>query len=60
MERYLQLGSDSQMTLQGGISEPLNSASSPDINLDEDNGWPNVEGRVVLAWESRRPSASAC
>ena len=48
VERYLQLGSDSQVTLQGGISEPLNSASSPDINLDEDNGWPNVEGRVAF------------
>jgi hypothetical protein len=48
VERYLKLGSESQVTLQGGISEPLNSASSPDISLDEDNGWPNVEGRVVF------------
>ena len=48
VERYLKLGSESQVTLQGGVSEPLNSASSPDINLDEDNGWPNVEGRVVF------------
>jgi hypothetical protein len=48
VERYLKLGSESQVTLQGGVSEPLNSASSPDISLDEDNGWPNVEGRVAF------------
>jgi hypothetical protein len=48
VERYLKLGSDSQVTLQAGVSEPLNSASSPDISLDEDNGWPNVEGRVLF------------
>ena len=48
VERYLKLGSESQVTLQGGVSEPLNSASTPDISLDEDNGWPNVEGRVAF------------
>ena len=49
VERYLKLGSESQVTLQAGVSEPLNSASSPDISLDEDNGWPNVEGRMVFS-----------
>ena len=48
VERYLKLGSDSQLTLQGAISEPLNSVKTPDISLDEDNGWPNVEGRIAF------------
>jgi len=49
VERFMPVGSDSQVTLQAGVSEPLNSASSPDISLDEDNGWPNVEGRMVFS-----------
>jgi hypothetical protein len=48
VERFVKLGSDSQLTLQGGLSEPLNSAKTPDISLDEDNGWPNVEGRIAF------------
>ena len=48
VERFLKLGSDSQLTLQGALSEPLNSAKTPDISLDEDNGWPNVEGRIAF------------
>ena len=46
VERFVAVGSDSQLTLQGAISEPLNTAVTPDIILDEDNGWPNVEGRI--------------
>jgi len=48
VERFLKLGSDSQLTLQGALSEPLNSANTPDVQLDEDNGWPNVEGRMAF------------
>ena len=48
VERFLKLGSDSQLTLQGAVSEPLNSVKTPDISLDEDNGWPNVEGRIAF------------
>ena len=48
VERFLKLGSDSQLTLQGAISEPLNSAKTPDISLDEDNGMPNFEGRIAF------------
>ena len=47
-ERYLKLGSDSQLTLQGAFSEPLNSIKTPDISVDEDNGWPNTEGRIAF------------
>ncbi len=46
VERFFDVGSDSQLTLQGAVSEPLNTAVTPDIILDEDNGWPNVEGRM--------------
>ena len=46
VERFFDVGSDSQLTLQGAVSEPLNTAVTPDIILDEDNGWPNVEGRI--------------
>ena len=48
LERFLSAGSDSQWTFQSAISEPLNSIKTPDVSLDEDNGWPNVEGRVAF------------
>ena len=48
VERFVTLGSDSQLTLQGALSEPLNTVNTPDISLDEDNGWPNVEGRIAF------------
>ena len=48
VERFLKLGSDSQLILQGALSEPLNSINTPDVSLDEDNGWPNVEGRIAF------------
>ena len=48
VERFLKLGSDSQLTLQGALSEPLNSIKTPDISLDEDNGLPNLEGRIAF------------
>ena len=48
VERYLKLGSDSQLTLQGAVGEPLNSIKTPDVSLDEDNGKPNAEGRIAF------------
>jgi hypothetical protein len=48
LARYINLASDSQVTLAGALSEPITTFVSPDFNLDEDNGWPNVEGR--MAW----------
>ena len=44
----MHVGSDSQLTLQGALSEPLNTDKTPDISLDEDNGKPNVEGRIAF------------
>ena len=37
-ERFVPVGSDSQLTLQAALSEPLNSYNIPDQQLDEDNG----------------------
>ena len=60
VERFVPVGSDSQLTLQGALSEPLNTFDIPDISLDEDNGWPNVEGRIAFGLGKPAPSASAC
>ena len=46
VEHFADVGSASQLTLQGALSQPLNTAVTPDIILDEDNGSPNVEGRI--------------
>jgi hypothetical protein len=48
VERFVPVGSDSQLTLQVALSEPLNTFVIPDLSLDEDNGWPNVEGRIAF------------
>ena len=48
VERFVDVGTESQLTLQGALSQPLNTFVTPDLILDEDNGWPNVEGRIVL------------
>ena len=55
VERYLKLGSDSQLTLQAAVSEPLNSIKTPDVSLDEDNGKPNAEGRVAFELGTATP-----
>jgi hypothetical protein len=47
-EHFIPGGSGSQWTLQAALSEPLTTAKTPDISLDEDNGKPNLEGRVAF------------
>jgi hypothetical protein len=49
VERYFHPDDDSQITITGGISDPLPTTVSNTLNISEDNGWPNVEGRVALA-----------
>ncbi|MFV1966557.1 MAG: hypothetical protein ACC628_14120 [Pirellulaceae bacterium] len=49
VERFLQPADDVQWTLQFALSEPITSTIDPAFRLLEDNGWPNVEGRVALA-----------
>lgn len=49
-ERYVPLDNGSQLTFQLGLSEPIatlvrDRAVDP---LVEDNGWPNIEGRLLL------------
>ncbi len=48
VERFVPVGSDSRLTLQGALSEPLTTAKTPDISLDEDNGKPNLEARIAF------------
>jgi hypothetical protein len=55
VERFLDVGSDSQWILQGALSEPINTTETPDLILDEDNGWPNVEGRIGFGWGAPEP-----
>ncbi len=48
LERFLNPTNDRQWTLQFALSEPIVTTIDPAFGLSEDNGWPNVEGRV--AW----------
>jgi hypothetical protein len=62
-ERYFYPSHTSQWTLIAGISEPLPTTVREDFDFSEDNGWPNVEGRIALGLgrlegqgpEARRP-----
>jgi hypothetical protein len=62
-ERYLRPASDSQWTLQLALSEPIATSITDDFTLTEDNGWPNLEGRLLygfgpeeqLGLDKRRP-----
>ena len=55
IERFVGVGSDSQLTLQGALSQPLNTYVTPDVILDEDNGWPNLEGRIAFGGGTPAP-----
>lgn len=48
LERFFYPSADSQWTLQFALSEPITTTIDPDFGLNEDNGWPNLEGRI--AW----------
>ena len=54
-ERFVPLGSGSLLTFQGALSEPLTTQKTPDISLDEDNGKPNLEGRVAFGLGKQAP-----
>lgn len=47
-ERYIHLAEDAQVTITTGLSNPISTTVSNTFLLTEDNGWPNVEGRVSL------------
>jgi hypothetical protein len=48
LERFLQPANDVQWTIQAALSEPIVSTIDPAFRLSEDNGWPNLEGRIAL------------
>jgi len=48
LERFLYPAEDVQWTMQFALSEPINTSIDPTFQISEDNGWPNVEGRVAL------------
>lgn len=47
IERFLNPTEDTQWTIQAALSEPISTTVSNQLALNEDNGWPNVEGRIV-------------
>lgn len=54
-ERFLQEGDLFGATLQGALSEPLSSLVIDEATrIEEDNGWPNVEGRVEFGVGKRK------
>lgn len=46
IERYIPTSSDSRWTIQLALSEPVASSINDMFILDEDNGWPTLEGRI--------------
>jgi hypothetical protein len=49
IERFLHPTENSQITITGGISDPVPTTVNPVFVIHEDNGWPNVEWRTALA-----------
>ena len=47
LERFLYPAEDTQWTVQFALSEPISSTIDPSFRISEDNGWPNVEGRIA-------------
>jgi hypothetical protein len=49
IERFIKTSSTSEYTVQVALSDPIQSVfGSRDLRIQEDNGWPNVEGRVNM------------
>jgi hypothetical protein len=49
IERFVKPTTSSEYSLQLAISDPIQSVfGSRDLRIQEDNGWPNVEGRVNM------------
>ena len=55
IERFLQEGDGFGMTLQAALSEPLSTLlTNRSTRIIEDNGLPNLEGRIELGFGPRR------
>lgn len=48
LEHFIHVSNEKQWTWQLALSEPIVSTINPDFRILEDNGWPNVEGRIAL------------
>lgn len=49
VERFIKPSDASEFTAQVALSDPIQSVfGSRDLRIQEDNGWPNVEGRVSM------------
>lgn len=49
IERYIKPSTSSEYTFQVALSDPIQSVlGSRDLRIQEDNGWPNVEGRMSM------------
>jgi hypothetical protein len=48
VERYVKPSDDMQWTMQAGLSKPIATLVTNELRISEDNGWPNVEARLVL------------
>ncbi len=55
VERFIKPNKTQQWTLQAALSEPVVSTIDPALRISEDNGWPNVEGRVALGLGEAKP-----
>jgi hypothetical protein len=47
-ERFVHLDDLTQLTFTAGISDPVGTVVGTDLLITEDNGWPDVEGRIAL------------
>lgn len=59
LERYFNPSKQVQWTVQGALSEPVPTTVDPTFGISEDNGWPNVEGRLALALGAPQGAAAA-
>ncbi len=55
VEHYLKPDDAIQLTTQFALSEPVSSVVSNNTRILEDNGWPNVEGRVAVGLGTVQP-----
>ena len=51
-ERFVHMSENAQLTFQIGVSEPIATLVRPQLidPLIEDNGWPNIECRLLLGF----------
>jgi hypothetical protein len=56
IERYLRPTAASEYSMQLALSDPIQSVfGSRDLRIQEDNGWPNVEGRINMGLGQLEP-----